>query len=227
MRIYGKLIHRYFEKEQSNLLKFMELFLASVSKMTEKDPPDLDNLTKFAVDFESRIGVSQSEIIERFRLFYQSDFEQVCRIMATPPIVKTLISLASKHFLLVAATSPFFPSIANEKRLNIGGLDIVPWFEITSAEDYHFTKPHIEFFEELLNRISKEPSECIMVGDDLINDMVAGKLGIKTFLVKSAGRPFGLITRAQPDFKDTDFPANYTGTLEDFYNSMKMFVESK
>ncbi len=227
MRIYVKLIHRYFEEEEPNLLKFMELFLASTNKMTEKKPHKLDNLTKFAVDFESRIGVSQSKIVERFRLFYQTDFEQACHIINPHPIAKNLLTLAQKHFLLVAATNPLFPAIANEKRLNVGGLDIVTWHEITSADDYHFAKPHVEFFEEILKRINRESSECFMVGDDPINDMVAGKLGIKTFLVKSDIRAFASIIKTHSDFENIDFPFDYTGTLEDFYKSMKQFITTK
>ena len=134
----------------------MGIFLTSTNKMTDKNQSNLDNLTKFAVDLESRIGVSQSEIIERFMLFYRTDFEEVCQIMTSHPIAKSLLTLASKHFFLVAATNPLFSFIANEKRLNMGRLDTALWIEITSAEDYHFAKPHVEFFEEVLTRINKE-----------------------------------------------------------------------
>ncbi|MFX1286728.1 MAG: HAD family hydrolase [Promethearchaeota archaeon] len=227
MQIYVKFIHQHFEKEEPDLFKFMELFLASTNKMTEKEPLELDNLTKFAVDFESRIGVSHSEIVNRFRYFYETDFEQVCRIMKAHPIAKSLLTLASKYFLLVAATNPLFPAIANEKRMSIGGLDIVNWFEITSADDYHFAKPHLEFYEELLNRIGKKPSECMIIGDDPINDMVAGKLGIKTFLVKSNVRAFASIIKTHPDYENQNFHTDFIGTLEDLYESLKQYTTYK
>ncbi|MFX1508652.1 MAG: HAD family hydrolase, partial [Promethearchaeota archaeon] len=97
-----------------------------------------------------------------------------------------------------------------------------PWVEITSAEDYHFAKPHIEYYEELLERINKKPSECMIIGDDPINDMVAGKIGIKTFLIKSNGRAFADIIETDPKYKNIDFPIDYTGTLEDLFESIRL-----
>ena len=227
IKIYVKLIHEYFEKEQPDLSKFIDIFLTSTNKMTDRSNSELDNLSKFAVDFESRIGVSQAEIIKRFELFYHTEFTQVCQIMKAHPISQELLSFASDHFLLVAATNPLFPSVANEIRLKQGGLDMISWTEVTSAEDYHYTKPYIEFFEELLTRINREPSECIMIGDDPINDMAAGKLGIKTFLVKTGNnRAFDNIIKTDPDYENEEFPYDYCGSLEDFYYSLKNFVNN-
>ncbi len=228
IKIYVKLIHGYFKEEQPSLSKFIDIFLTSTNKMTERNNPELDNLSKFAVDFESRIGISQHETIRRFDLFYHTEFAQVCQIMKAHHISQELLCLASNHFMLVAATNPLFPSVANEIRLKMGGLDMISWLEVTSAEDYHFTKPYIEFYEELLNKINKDPSECIMVGDDPINDMVAGKLGIKTFLVKTDGsRAFDNIIKTDPDYENKEFSYDYSGSLEDFYYSLKNFIETQ
>ncbi len=228
IKIYVKLIHGYFKEEQPSFSKFIDIFLTSTNKMTEKSNPELDNLSKFAVDFESRIGISQSDIIHRFDLFYHTEFAQVCQIMKAHHISQKLLSLASNHFLVVAATNPLFPSVANEIRLKLGGLDMISWSEVTSAEDYHYTKPYIEFFEELLNKINKDPHECIMVGDDPINDMVAGELGIKTFLIiKTDGRAFDNIIKIDPEYENKEFPHDYSGSLEDFYCSLKNFIEAQ
>ncbi|MFX0123941.1 MAG: HAD family hydrolase [Candidatus Hodarchaeota archaeon] len=222
IRIYVTNIHNYFKEEQLNLEKFMNIFLTSTNKMTKKNQSKLDNLSKFAVDFESRINVSHNEIIKRFRDFYRSDFIEVCKIMTLHPIARDLLKLASNHFKLVAATNPLFPTIANETRFSQTGLDRFPWMEITSAENYHFAKPHIEFYEELLDKINKYPSECMIIGDDPINDMVAGKIGIRTFLVESNGRAFSDIIKTDPNYENIDFPVDYTGTLGDLYESMQL-----
>lgn len=222
MRIYVELIHKYFRREEPNLKKFMSIFLTSTNKMTHKNPSNLDNLTKFGVDFESRIGLSKSEIITRFQQFYRTDFIKVCQIMKLHPIAMELLKLASTYFHLVAATNPLFPRIANETRFSQTGLDAFPWVEITSAEDYHYAKPHIEFYEELLDRIDKSPTECMIIGDDPINDMVAGRLGIKTFLVKTDGRAFADIIITDPKYENIDAPEDYAGTLEDLIRSIQL-----
>ncbi|MFX1516127.1 MAG: hypothetical protein ACFFC6_07455, partial [Promethearchaeota archaeon] len=56
IQIYVTAIHRYFKKEQPSLDKFMNVFLTSTNKMTSISRSNLDNLSKFAVDFELRIG---------------------------------------------------------------------------------------------------------------------------------------------------------------------------
>lgn len=205
----------------------MSIFLTSTNKMTRIDKSNLNNLSKFGVDFGSRIGLSRSEIIKRFLSFYQTDFREVCQIMTLHPIAKDLLKLASNHFQLVAATNPLFPTIANETRFSQTGLDTFPWLEITSAEDYHFAKPHIEFYEELLVRIDKKRSECMIIGDDPINDMVAGRLGIRTFLVKTDGRAFANIIKTDPKYENIDFPIDYIGTLEDLHKSLQLKYSSK
>ena len=174
-----------------------------------------------AFDFKSKIGISPSEIIKRLKVFYQTDFVEVCQIMIIHPITKDLLNLASKRFQIVAATNPLFPLVANETRFSQTGLDAFTWLEITSAEDYHFTKPHIEFYKELLDKIKKKPSECMIIGDDPINDMVAGGLGIKTFLVKSDHRAFSDIINTDPNYVNVDFPVNHTGTLEDLFTLLQ------
>ncbi len=220
--MYITLIHKHFKEEQPVLEKFMSIFLTSTNKMTKKNQSDLDNLSKFAIDFESRINISQSEIIKRFKDFYQTNFAEVCQIMIVHPIAKELLNLASERFQIVAATNPLFPLVANETRFSQTGLDIFPWVEITSAEDYHFAKPHIEFYEELLDKIKKKPSECMIIGDDPINDMVAGGLGIKTFLVKSDRRAFSDIIKTDPNYENVDFPVDHTGTLEDLFTLIQL-----
>ena len=225
LQVYGKLIHSFFKKEQPDIQKFMRILLESTAKMYEKDPPELNTFSKFAHDFSSKIGISQEETIKRVLLFYETDFHQVSCVVSPVPIAKPLLSLAAKYFTVVAATTPLFPAIANETRLEFVGLGTnnIPWKEITSAEDYHFTKPHLEYYQELLSRINRKPSECLIIGNDRVNDMVAGQLGIRTYLVTNSEKSNKLI-HTSLDHEKTDFPVDYSGSLEDFYNSLKQFI---
>ncbi|MFX0013902.1 MAG: HAD family hydrolase [Promethearchaeota archaeon] len=224
--IYANLIHNFFKKEVPEFEKFLEFFLASTNEMTKIENSNYDNLTKFAIDFNSRTKISITEIIERFKQFYETDWKQVCQIMILPKTAKDLLTLAAEHFSLVAATNPLFPAIANEKRFRMAGLSAFPWLEITSADDYHFAKPHLEFYEELLDRINKKPSECMMIGDDPINDMIAGKLGMKTFLIKSDGRAFTEIIQTDPVFENMNLAADHIGTLENLLDSLMQYFDS-
>jgi len=46
-----------------------------------------------------------------------------------------------------------------------------------------YCKPHIEYYEQICQKIDEMPGECLMVGNDPINDMGIASIGMKTFLV--------------------------------------------
>jgi FMN phosphatase YigB (HAD superfamily) len=225
IEIYGKHIHNYFNDEIPSYSEFMQIFLKSTNKMIEKEPYNT-NLIKFAIDFENEISVARNEIITRLRHFYQNEFTQLQPIMKPVSIAKDLITLAEQHFTIVAATNPLFPAIANEIRLSWGGLgcDKVNWTEITSADDYYYTKPHIEYYQEILKRIDRTPQECIMIGDDKINDMIAGRIGIKTYLVINKNKKFSKMITTDLDRENPDLPFDYSGSLETFYDLLKAHI---
>ena len=229
IRIYGIGIYKYFKTEINSLDKFMEIFLKSTGKMFDIEPSGLSNLEKFAIDFQSKVNLPSSEIINRFITFYKNDFNRIRYSVKVDPIAKKLLILANKYFTIVAATNPLFPAIANEIRLGWGGLDNtnIKWDEVTSADHYSYTKPHLEYYYEILSKIDKKPSECMMIGDDKINDMVAGKIGIKTYHVTHQDRKFTKMIKTNLDNENPDISVNYSGSLEFFYTSLSKFIESE
>ena len=44
-------------------------------------------------------------------------------------------------------------------------------------------KPNIDYYRDILKRIGAKPGECIMVGNDVTEDMVAETIGMKVFLL--------------------------------------------
>ena len=57
------------------------------------------------------------------------------------------------------------------------------FIHITSYENSSFCKPNLEYYEEILEVIGKRPEQCIMIGNDVSDDMVSSKLGMETFLI--------------------------------------------
>ena len=54
---------------------------------------------------------------------------------------------------------------------------------VTSYETSGFCKPELGFYRELLERFGVSAEDCAMVGNDVGEDMPAGELGMKTFLL--------------------------------------------
>ena len=227
--IYGKNIHKYFEEEVPSFEDFMRLFLRSTHAMLEKEPVGLTNLEKFGLDFSKLINIPQDIIVDRFLQFYANEFDNLSKVISAAPMAKQLLQLSSKHFNLVAATNPLFPDIATQKRLQWGGISSpdIPWLEVTVADEYKTAKPHLEYYQEILTKIDKSPEECLMIGNDKVNDMIAGKLGMKTFLVQNDSLNHEKIITTELDEQNPDFPIDGTGTLEELYNIILSFVENK
>ena len=81
------------------------------------------------------------------------------------------------------ATQPIFPRSATENRVKWAGLDISDFELVTTYENIGFTKPVPEYYKEVCSRLGVDPSECLMVGNDVDDDMVTENLGMQTFLV--------------------------------------------
>jgi FMN phosphatase YigB (HAD superfamily) len=44
-------------------------------------------------------------------------------------------------------------------------------------------QPNLHFYEEILERINVDAHDCMMVGNDVQEDLVAGQLGMQTYLI--------------------------------------------
>jgi FMN phosphatase YigB (HAD superfamily) len=67
-------------------------------------------------------------------------------------------------------------------RLAWAGVDDLPYSLVTGIENSSFCKPQPEFYREISRKIGMEPERCLMVGNDPLNDMIAGAIGMKTYL---------------------------------------------
>ncbi len=124
------------------------------------------------------------ELQDRFMRFYETDFDQIkAAVTVRPEILKAIENLKQKGYTLVIATNPMFPKLAIEKRISWTGLNREDFIYVSSFEKNHYCKPQPQFFKEILKDIKKSPEECLMVGNDAQEDMVATTIGIKTYLI--------------------------------------------
>lgn len=149
---------------------------------------------------------------ERFDIFYDTTFLKTRESVESHSLIKESISiLKEKNYRLVVATNPMFPRKAIHHRIEWAGLDLRDFIYITSYEDNHYCKPQLHFYREILDVIDRKPEQCMMVGNDVQEDLIALKLGIKTFLIKNH-----MIHRTKNAIDTT-----YQGKYEDFHNFVK------
>ncbi len=119
-----------------------------------------------------------------FEDFYLHDFQlakQFCGF--NQEAAKTVSELKGCGLRVALATNPIFPSVATQTRIDWAGLDPDSFEYYTTYENSRFCKPNLEYYKELLLLLRAEPQECIMVGNDVGEDMVASKLGMNVFLM--------------------------------------------
>ena len=126
--------------------------------------------------------VRRSEpIFERFYHTRFADVQSSCGY--NPEAAQTVVKLKDMGFELVLATQPIFPAIATENRMQWAGLNKHDFKLYTTYENSSFCKPNPAYYQQILDKIGAAPDQCLMVGNDVTEDMVAQRLGMKVFLL--------------------------------------------
>ncbi len=185
---------------------FMRQLLASTQAMVDNLEPTVNNASAFAGHFYPALAMERAKAEPVFMNYYANDFPKLRTRTYVKPAARALLTLAaSKGYDLVLATNPLFPLVAIEERMRWAEVFDFPWRLVTAYESMHFCKPHVEYYREILDLIGRSPEECLMVGNDVEEDLVAGTLGLATFL-----DPSQLIQRGSGPSG-----ADLTGSLDD------------
>ena len=116
--------------------------------------------------------------------FYTQEFNQAKAACGFhPSAAKAVEVLKAAGKTVVLATNPIFPRAATESRIRWAGLEPSDFLLYTTYENAHFCKPNLRYYQEILEKIGRRPEECLMVGNDVGEDMVARQLGMEVFLL--------------------------------------------
>jgi len=132
-----------------------------------------------------RLDKAEIKKIERILMkFYKKDFA-VTRLNTwpTPYAWECISTLKNKGYQVVVATNPFFPDVATRQRIEWAGLNPDDFSLITTYENSCFCKPNLNYYRHVLKMLDKDPVDCIVVGNDVEEDMCAMELGIDVFLI--------------------------------------------
>jgi FMN phosphatase YigB (HAD superfamily) len=215
--------HKQFEKIYFHGLssRFTDLYtpeafiklIWDATKAMVMDTSDATNEEAFMSALGSVVDEKLEEMKRRFAQFYETDFDLVrSAVIESAEMIEAVQILKSKGYTLVVATNPMFPKIAIDKRITWTGLKREDFTYVTSFENNHFCKPQPKFYQEILSDLNLKPQDCLMVGNDVDEDMIAGALGMKTYLITNHK-----IHRSQKPM-----PIDYEGNYADFL----LFVQS-
>ncbi len=134
--------------------------------------------------FASLFGEKAIDDKDKFEEFYRDDFAKARSVCGFDPLAeKTVHKIKDLGLRVALATNPIFPAIATEQRIRWAGLEPNDFELYTTYENIGYCKPNTEYYREILSRQGFDAKQTLMVGNDVSEDMVASRLGIKVFLL--------------------------------------------
>ena len=116
--------------------------------------------------------------------FYRDEFsklQEVCGFDARAVLcVKKAREMADR---IILATNPVYPRTATEQRADWAGCPASLFDDITAFENSSYAKPSLNYYKEILAKYQLDPASCLMIGNDVGDDMVAARLGMRVFLL--------------------------------------------
>jgi HAD superfamily hydrolase (TIGR01549 family) len=188
---YLKLISAYAARLRDPK-RFVQDMLVATEAMASNTDPAVSNEQAFWDAFSGLTGWDRSEMVPFFARFYGEQFDDLRPLTQPRPEARSLVEWAfAGGYQVVIATNPMFPRIATEKRLAWAGLGVhdFDYALVTTYENMHATKPHHEYYLEILERVDCTPPQALMVGDDWELDIEpAGTVGMRTYWVDAQDR---------------------------------------
>ena len=186
--------------------------MAATKAMVQNLQPGLSLNEVFDEAFYPALQIQRQAVQPDLDKFYAEDFPALQRLTRRfPEAIQSVDDALQRGYRVAVATNPLFPKTAVLQRLVWAGLpaDEYPWQSIPCFEDFHFAKPHAEFFAELLGQIGWPDGPVIVVGNDFENDIrPAQQLGLASFWVKD-----NPLSQAEPDS-----PRHMSGRLSELMN---------
>lgn len=192
--------------------RFSRALLAGVDAMMKNDGRDT-NENVFWQTFEAVYGEEVRSKEALFNDFYNGEFQALSSLCGViEEAAHAVRAIRNMGYRVVLATNPVFPPIATESRIRWAGLLPSDFEFYTNYTNSSFAKPNTEYYLEIAKNMGLDPSECLMVGNDTEDDMVAENVGMSVYLL-----PEFLINRGNKDISSYNY-----GTLE----SLISFLEN-
>lgn len=184
-------------------------FWHSTNEVIQSNDGSKTNEEVFFESFFSNVNVKKEDILPILNDFYANGFKKLSSLASSQKeMIDAIEILKDKGYKLVIATNPIFPELAIEERISWAKLNLEDFAYVTVFEKSHFTKPNINYYHEILEKINREASECLMVGNHLDEDMISKEIGINTYLITN--HQMG----DESNLKNADHKGDYQSFLE-------------
>jgi len=184
LKTYFGLLAEKMVKNGYDAATFMKALFSGTDAMVANDGT-ATNEAVFWREFGKFYTEQTIPPIALFDEFYKEDFPKTKAVCAFDARVRQIVdAVKEKGLLCVLATAPAFPAVATETRMGYVGLSAEDFALYTTYENCTYCKPSEGYYREVATKIGCEPSECLMVGNDVTDDMIPARaIGMHTFLL--------------------------------------------
>lgn len=192
--------------------EFVHYLLGATKDMIENEEASRTNEEVFIESFCRRTGLVKEEIWPMLDRFYEQEFPNLAAHTKPTKLARKVVQAAlERGFMVAIATNPVFPKAAVIERMRWAGLTGLPFSLVTVYEETHYCKPNPKYYIEVAEKLGVAPQECVMIGNDMQEDMVASTVGMKTYLLHE-----WRIDRGQPQYR-----IDQEGTMEELLTQIK------
>lgn len=134
--------------------------------------------------FRNRCGDKVTTALPLFEEFYEKEFNdaKVC-CGFTAKACSTINQCKEMGLRVALATNPIFPAVATQARIRWAGLSSSDFELYTTYENSCYCKPNLNYYRDIIQKLKVSAEECLMVGNDVSEDMVVQELGMHVFLL--------------------------------------------
>lgn len=154
------------------------------TKAMMKNDGHATNEAVFWETFASIFGQRVYDDQPAFDAFYVEHFDEISAVCGKDERAAQVVKLCHEKGLVTAlATNPIFPRIATQKRMIWAGISEDDFALYTTYENASYCKPNLQYYADILAKLWVTPEECLMVGNDVTEDMVAREMGMSVYLL--------------------------------------------
>lgn len=231
----SRFYQEYFRRIETRFADLMpaDIFrkrLISATHALLQNNGEMINAEYFMNAFAEQSANRRDRLWNRFLNFYETEYDEIKVTIRLPDdLHETFHKIVRSGLKLVLASNPIFPLNVQMKRLAWAGLDHFHFDLVTHIENMSFCKPRIEYYLEICRKINEPPQACMMVGNDPINDMIAARGGLKTYLTDDSKDSWRVTLDVSEDLlKDQilDIPEpDFKGPLSDVILVLQQYIE--
>ncbi len=157
--------------------------LRAVNQAMRKPSLDRTNAERAVDAFAKVTGLSHDTAAIKLLRTMEQVFPELKSYFYPMPGAAEFVRWAYERYSLILATNPVWMREIIEYRVRWAGVDPAMFRFVTHAGVMHALKPLPEYYREILQRNELDPAECLMIGNEVVMDQPAQRVGLPVFLV--------------------------------------------